>query len=265
MFRPEIIYKYEPCTLQSLRNLKAQAIYFGAPANFNDPYDCALNPNVRLPSDKDLSELRSVFLKADDVPEAVKEELVRVSSDQLGELLTGCTRLILEKHANQFLKSRGVTCFSEANNNLLMWSHYADRYRGFCLGFRTEFGPFPKIRKVQYSDFMPEIDVVAALIHNDFDQMLDLFFSKSTSWAYEKEWRCVHDTAGTVFTYPPEALDSIYFGPEIDIETLEIICLIMLGQNPAVNLWRGRRDDREFKVHFDKFEYAPHVSIKHSS
>ncbi len=44
--KPKKLYKYEAFTEQSLKNLKAQAIYFGSPKNFNDPYDCALTPVI---------------------------------------------------------------------------------------------------------------------------------------------------------------------------------------------------------------------------
>mgnify|MGYP002227506002 FL=1 len=28
-----------------------------------------------------------------------------------------------------------VGCFSERNDSLLMWSHYADEHRGLCIGY----------------------------------------------------------------------------------------------------------------------------------
>lgn len=35
---PARLYKFEPFTARSLQNLKSQAMYFGSPRNFNDPY-----------------------------------------------------------------------------------------------------------------------------------------------------------------------------------------------------------------------------------
>lgn len=51
---PRLLYKYEPFSTQSLLNLKRQVIYFGSPLMFNDPYDCALTPNIVIPSDEEL-------------------------------------------------------------------------------------------------------------------------------------------------------------------------------------------------------------------
>ena len=35
------------------------------------------------------------------------------------------------------LYERGVCCFSEKKDDILMWSHYADGHKGFCLEFIT--------------------------------------------------------------------------------------------------------------------------------
>ena len=44
-------------------------------------------------------------------------------------------------------KSTGLLCFSKSWKNPVQWSHYADRHRGFCLGFDV---PDTLIKKVTY-------------------------------------------------------------------------------------------------------------------
>ena len=48
------------------------------------------------------------------------------------------------------------------------------------------------------------------------------------------------------------ALKAIYFGPEIDRQSLEILCLILNGQNSGVEFWQGREDHTGFKIEFGK-------------
>jgi len=52
------------------------------------------------------------------------------------------TRVTPDNHiARLFEKKKQttfVTCFSEVENNLLLWSHYADKHKGACIGFNTE-------------------------------------------------------------------------------------------------------------------------------
>ncbi|MBK8112877.1 MAG: DUF2971 domain-containing protein [Saprospiraceae bacterium] len=35
----------------------------------------------------------------------------------------------------RFLKSHNVFCLSEENDNLLLWSHYADCHKGYCVEY----------------------------------------------------------------------------------------------------------------------------------
>jgi hypothetical protein len=64
------------------------------------------------------------------------------------------------------------------------------------------------------------------------------------------------------FNYPAEALKAVYFGPNIDRLALDIVCVILAGQNPDVEFWVGRRSDREFKVEFEQKTYTPYIVAK---
>lgn len=264
MDKPSIIYKYERFSARSLQNLKAQSVFFGSPLRFNDPYDCALKAGVIYPSDKAIDSLRATYAKRSNVPPDIRQQFAETGTEELRQIVIRNARKTLDKYAEDFLRKRGVTCFSERNNDLLMWSHYGGCYRGFCLGFSTKHEPFSKIRKVEYTEEMPKIDAVEVLINDNFDRMLDLFFTKSKSWSYEEEWRCVHKQAGTLFTYEAEALESVLFGPDIDVESLEIICLILAGQNPRVRFWRGHRSNERFEVTFKEFTYTSFLEAKNN-
>ena len=52
------------------------------------------------------------------------------------------------------------------------------------------------------------------------------------------------------------------FGPDIDLESLEIICLILAGQNPNVRFWRGHRSNERFEVAFEEFTYTSYLEAK---
>ncbi|MFZ6747551.1 DUF2971 domain-containing protein [Undibacterium sp. Ren11W] len=259
---PKIIYKYESFSAQSLKNLKAQSIYFGSPLGFNDPYDCALKPSIKEPTNQELELFRAEYSKKDDVPLDMQERFRSANILDLRRMIVGNAVPILEKHTQKFLKNNGVSCFSEKNDDLLMWSHYGGRYKGFCLGFITEFEPFIKMKKVQYTSVMPKFDAVSALVTGNYEQILDLFCTKSEAWSYEKEWRCLHTDVGTLYTYESKALDSIYFGPDIDEQSLQIICLIIAGQNPNVKFWRGERSSEKFEVNFKEFTYISNIDSK---
>lgn len=262
MNSPAFLYKYEAFSTQSLLNLKKQVIYFGSPLKFNDPYDCALTPNIIEPTEAELFAVRDAYLMEPDLPAKVRQEFESFSAQQLRGALLKATHDGFQKVVDENLTKRGVACFSEENDDLLMWSHYGGGYKGFCLEFDTSTEAFQKLKKVRYLPALPALSISNFLPEIDFDPIQDLFCTKSKAWKYEREWRAIHNVAGTEFTYASSALAGIYFGPDIDQQSLEVICLILAGQNNTVKLWRGKRSTTEFKVLFEPFTYTPHLEAK---
>ena len=143
-----------------------------------------------------------------------------------------------------------------------MWSHYGGHYKGFCLEFSTDSEPFAKVNEIRYKSAPPALSVKSILFDDDFHIVQELFCTKSKAWEYEAEWRAIHHVVGTQFGYPPSALTGVYFGPDIDRQSLEIVCLILAGRNENVRLWRGLRSTTEFRVLFEEFNYTPHLEAK---
>lgn len=262
MNKPDKLYKYEQVSVQSLLNLKNQVLHFGAPANFNDPYDCAINARVAEPSDKDVETFRKKYSKNDEIPLQIRLNLEVLPRADLKEWLVKIAQRSMNQVAEDSIQKRGVTCFSEVNNELLMWSHYANKYTGFCMEFDTSYEPFSKVRKVNYQTTMPSLSMTDALLNNNYEQFLDLFCIKSEAWAYEREWRCIHREASKNWHYESEALTAVYFGPEIDRGVIEIICLILQGQNSKVSFWQGERSNEAFAVEFKRVEYINYLKAK---
>ncbi|UDF36839.1 UNVERIFIED_ORG: DUF2971 domain-containing protein [Shinella sp. XGS7] len=239
-------------------------MYFASPSGFNDPYDCAVSPSVKEPSDSDVERIRRYYLAKDGLPDQVRTQFLHLDVAGLRILLLRQGQGVLEQAVSDFLSKRGVTCFSERNDSLLMWAHYGGRFKGFCLEFRSDHPPLTKARKVLYTDEMPQVDILPLLCTDDEDSsaVLDLYCTKALDWQYEKEWRCIHDEAGTLYTYPAQALTGIYVGPDAAFASFEILALIAMNQNPEVQLWQGRRSKSDFSVVFEPVTYTPHLEAK---
>jgi hypothetical protein len=258
---PETIFKYEDFTVNSLLNLKSQSIYFGSPQNFNDPYDCAITAVIADPTPEEMQRLFEYFMDYQGVPVDIKSTLSNMPPQERKAELTKIAERSLKEQRDNFLTKMGVSCFSERNDDLLMWSHYGGRYKGFCLEFKTDYEPFNRLRKVQYVKKMPTISIDSFIVKTGF-QFVDLFCTKSEAWAYEKEWRGLHKESGISFGYEREALKAVYFGPDIERQALKIVCLIIAGQNPEVELWQGVRSESEFTVNFSSFTYTSLIEAK---
>ena len=169
MPKPARIFKYEAFTARSIQNLKEQIIHFGSPQNFNDPYDCALFPSIKEITDQDIERLRLHYidLLSNEPSGKLHFETSSVSDLRLLFLKTG--KEVVDKAIRSFQGQSGVSCFSERNDSLLMWSHYGGHGKGFCLEFDTSCDPFQRLYKVLYKDEIPQIDIVPILFDENFD------------------------------------------------------------------------------------------------
>jgi len=78
----------------------------------------------------------------------------------------------------------GVLCFCRGWNNPLLWSHYADKHRGMCLGFEVEDDT---VLPVQYVRDRPSIPYPFT---EDLQTISDrLLWTKYIDWQYEEELR----------------------------------------------------------------------------
>jgi len=187
VIRPEItkLYRYFPLSEYSLRSLETRAFWFSRPCNFNDPFDCALtlvDDAIRESVHHALHALaQRGTLDVDALPtdawEVRPEDIAAYKRYQ--EQMLGVTDEI------------GLMCLSEVNDDLLMWSHYADRHQGFCLGFERSPGNIVgrQAAPVVYQRAYPRLSLI------DFDRTTNpnsanvLWLTKSDHWAYEREWR----------------------------------------------------------------------------
>jgi hypothetical protein len=78
----------------------------------------------------------------------------------------------------------GLLCLSEDWTDPVLWTHYAAKHRGICLGFDVKDG-FAK--KIAYQKLRLSQDDAG---NKSEDEILDfLLYTKFESWSYEKEWR----------------------------------------------------------------------------
>ncbi|WLH07762.1 DUF2971 domain-containing protein [Pseudomonas lurida] len=138
----------------------------------------------------------------------------------------------------------GVFSLSEDPVNTLMWSHYGESHRGIALGFDpvegSDLADANKCREVIYSDDLSEFafnDGYAAsvtcfsdgglesAVAFDDKQIQRAIFTKTTAWAYEREWRYVRRKAGSYDI--PGPIAEVVFGakclPEIREKYRELV------------------------------------------
>lgn len=112
-----------------------------------------------------------------------------------------------------------VGCLAEDYKNRLMWSHYADSHKGFCVEYDFSLSDLASIvpLPVCYSDDRVMMPWDAVFRKNDeniqkaSEQMMLALLTKDTIWEYENEWRIlIPQSAGRNLKMPP--ITCIYIG-----------------------------------------------------
>ncbi|TKV72512.1 DUF2971 domain-containing protein [Rhizobium sp. AU243] len=148
----------------------------------------------------------------------------------------------------------GIVCFTTDWTHPMMWSHYADRHRGVCLGFDV-INARPIIPIEYTPNLLTEKDFKVQKIDeiNTLDYMRT-WFVKFDSWSYEAEKRMVFQLAqeeeenGLYFHRfePALRLAEVVVGPESDITRGQVEAAIGNLQN--IELTKARLAFQKFAV-----------------
>ena len=179
-----------------------------------------------------------------------------------------------EDNVNQLLlkqlKKTRVLCVSEHNDNVIMWSHYADEHKGIVIRLRCieELDNNLLIaRKMKYQKKYPAIanldDFIKLSIGekniNYYEKLMDIAYIKHEVWAYEDEWRVVKeiDTEENKNLYNdyqeyPQVFDALYFGCRISESDKDEIIDILNGDFRHVEIFQSKKKAQEFGLQFER-------------
>lgn len=97
-------------------------------------------------------------------------------------------RNIVREFKDAYNSHTGLLCFSADWTDPVLWSHYATKHRGICLGFNV---PRNTVEQVQYEDQRPlaELSEEGSPLHISEELQRKLLCTKYKHWAYENEFR----------------------------------------------------------------------------
>jgi hypothetical protein len=261
------------------------------PALFNDPFDAQFNIqldlNIDLLNKAISSALWESFSKGIPLPQGhilntplqkFKENLSSVNMNLTKEdfcetinlgLIKGIEYIKseMEPYKNQIIDIIShikVLCLSEINNNILMWSHYAEEHKGVVLQLKCLpecNSPWGTAKNILYSSKMPRIlteDIFLKIVEGKgFDGrslMNSLTYTKALEWEYEKEWRICAVTEDTnlleYIPFSPPELEAIYLGCRMPETDKRIIKDIILKHYPHTKIFHSVKSDMKFELNF---------------
>ncbi|WP_432459496.1 DUF2971 domain-containing protein [Agarivorans sp. QJM3NY_25] len=189
---PLFFYKFVSFERKDI--LENGLIRFSPIGEFNDPFE--LEPTITPYSRKFVEhwyssdgDLRSIDFNGEDYRfSSERSEQVgyykELYKKEIGKY--GVLSLSSNKEINQ-LHTVSVPSKKDPRTNILMWSHYADSHKGFVIEFFSDFIDGIELKRVDYSNsrgYLTFEDVK----ENSFSH---IFYSKSSEWSYEQEYRAV--------------------------------------------------------------------------
>ena len=233
MIHPEVttLYKYRAFNEQSLSILINKKIWCASPESFNDPFDCGAEISYK-------KEVAKLLIGKNVSPEEMKrhQEEFKKGMDHDSSLKD---------------KKVGIFSLSEVNNEILMWSHYANNHKGFCIGFERNLDNL--LGKDKWTHRIIYRDDIAHIEHKSTEQVFLEFYTKKSKkhWSYEKEWRYVqwpsepNEIITNVEMGLPGKIESIVFGLKMPIEHKRTIINILEDE---VDYYRVEKDKKLFKL-----------------
>jgi hypothetical protein len=228
-------------------------VRFTRPSNFNDPWDC--KPVFSVPENREERAALVEWMAAASMKHGTaldplgRERRVQELIMDPNALRRMMDDFAPEMHVQMDARFR-VYCLTTKPACPLMWAHYADHHRGICLEINVRQRDLCAAIQVQYRETYPPF-------HLDDNQDLSPFYTKSSDWQYEEEYRLIaeeergafdHRTLKTedqFYKLPPGSLMSIIIGARASPETCKTIRSIVDRSDSKLLIRQaGRAPDR---------------------
>lgn len=199
------------------------SIKFSDPTIFNDPFDCSekvLNVNYDR-------KLIDSILKENSLNRNQRRNL------KTKEIQQNQNSIMREKR-----KEFKISCFSSKNDEVLMWSHYAEKHNGICCGFDfpinypTKFTMTP----VKYLKEIKKLEGETEL----YKIILYWLTTKSEVWEYENEFRAIANAKlpqneFEYINYDLKYLKEIVFGCNVKKEKIQKALKVLKSNKIPIN------------------------------
>ncbi|UOB74930.1 DUF2971 domain-containing protein [Pseudoalteromonas sp. APM04] len=267
------LFKFREVNTNNLSALANNQLWFSSLNDFNDPFEGAHIKDHHI----NVVELTNFECKIKD--KVGVEEYNKILSKL--ELVDGnyteteLFQKIAEHDLDKFISivhNSKVICFSmedETKNpltNNLMWSHYANGLRGFCLVFNgdellkdlyksTKESMRPIV--VEYKD-KPNILKLNEFIHSEglysnsdtnfVQKVTETIATKSTDWEYEKEFRVMSLNQESFHNYSPSSLKEIVIGDKMPEAERNLLLKIVSGLCKNILIKTARLQKNSYKI-----------------
>ena len=159
-----------------------------------------------------------------------------------------------------------ICCFSsneiEPQEEILLWSHYANKHQGIRITFDFDptINPRYALKKIKYSPTRVGLDLRAGDSLRAEQGLTDSWITKATGWAYEREIRLFtskkyckpvvgEDGVTRHFvSFETSKVKSVTFGVNCPTPEIKRISNLVHEQYPHATLWQATKHQSEFSI-----------------
>mgnify|MGYP005725611145 CR=1 FL=1 len=244
--------------------LKAGELWLSSAKEFNDPFDCRYFIDFKnLQDDDALSSAIRVIRRIR--PDLREEAEIKEEAKHLIENADWRNPVHHQEHKesvqNRIFERIGVCSFSAKKDEIMLWSHYGDFHKGFCIGLDREKLAKFNIRRsfavyeVDYVCSPPTIGLLE--MGSKIDDFIKALTTKFKKWTYEEEFRLI----ATEFVDEPLILECDIFSelilgcemPEEHEE--EILTIVKNKPELKVKIFKAKKCDSEYKLVFEEISW----------
>ncbi|MFH7010552.1 DUF2971 domain-containing protein [Flavobacterium sp. FlaQc-52] len=248
-----ILYKYLPFDRNSY--FENELLRFTQPEDLNDPFECL----PQKPKKGEFTDaIRLLTQMISNGNQKFEEFGVQKFNDEFIENL-------FEQAYQEINNEVGILSLTKNWNNSLMWAHYTNSHKGFCVGFDSNHDFFKdylsedkkysrNTKDVVYSERRVKIPITLTEPELSFEP----FLTKSVDWRYEEEVRVIstfnlsektiHKIPNSIhlFKVPHSAISEIILGINIDkdIETK----IRAFAVKKKITIYKTKISDTEFDM-----------------
>ena len=265
---PAILYKYRTFDpdRKHLKALENAELFFPSPRHFNDPFDCSLHYDLDG-LESGLALRWAVDFVGRELPHLVpdqRESLARRRWHEIRSQPDYAKRFhdyVIETNQHKF----GICSLTPLARNLLMWAHYAEDHKGFCVGInmlamvpfqndQAKQGDLIDLYKVEYAEAMPRINFFQSMLsETGDDDALTLITTKSTDWKYEQEYRLVRwHKADSCISIGRGALAWVILGCRTSDENREQVLMICRNNRVPFPVFQAHQEEFRFALRFKR-------------
>jgi hypothetical protein len=264
--KPTTLYKFRSWSDEKhQRVLREGELWVPLAKDLNDPYDCCIPFRYDLMKRHELRQYLAKLVRGHITPKKPWSEC-----DSLAEQMI--ERVGVYDPARKFDALQSLSVFHRASYavlsltgvvaNPLMWSHYANCHRGFCVGINV-----PELEKVlntfydtkgvafqhQWVQYFTNYPIITPSNNedSDFEAYKKLFTAKSEHWDYEEEYRFVFGLMEAFALHlASPCFTDVILGSEMPQQHRDEIAAITKEKYPHAKLLQAKRKTLSFELEF---------------